>query len=1519
MLASNDIGNMLLGGTTMFCITRRRPLRCLSPLRLLMLAVVSVGVAVSADRQASGQATWTGTASGVWSNAANWVGTAPTSSGTSALGFVSATSGSAITATNDLTGLTLSSLTLGSPRDMTLAGNAFTLTGGITNTTGNWQTVALPIALAAGDRAVSVTTGRLFLTGSLSGAAALVKTNAGDLVLGGPNTLTGNGTLVINGTIAGSGTVNRALELNGGFGNVYLTNTAALGSAANYVLFNNTPNGTLHLQTDASMAGYSLSVSSFQSITISVDRATAGAAVTHTLGTLNIGSSSATFNRGANVTGVATVGLTLLSMSAGADHQPVTIGGNAQIAINAAYNTNNTFSNRRLQLDGSFTGNTIGMIGDVIPGGPAGVGVTSVIKANSSTWVLTGSNAYTGSTTINQGTLQLGNGGTTGSIRPASAITGAAGATLAFNRSDTITQGTDFASTISGSLGLVKMGAGNLVLSGSNSLGSGSGSLVLLFSNANSGTVTLRNAAALGAAGNLVRFTGGGSGVLDLQADASVNSFDAASGSGNGGTIIVNRATPGVGVMHTMGVLDMSSVTFTATTGSNVTSGTAGLAVTEVRMTGGNDNNPVTLAGNATWAVGSASITSSGISKRLQLDGTAGGNTIGPISNTTNATAGAIVNLIKANSGTWTLTGANTYTGTTTISQGTLRVGASGTAGSLSPSSPITGSAGATLAFNRSNVVTQGTDFTSTIGGAINLAQLGSGTLILNGANTYSGTTTITAGTLQVGSGSSTGSLGSGPIVNHGALVYNLAGTIVNVPQNVSGTGSLSMSLVSTANSQYIQFANGTTSLGGPISIAGNGASSSGFYRGMALSSGTTTLAGSAVTLSGNMGVGGSNGSGVMAIDTSASNGAISLDISLGRNGSWYLPIGLTANSGTGQLVVSGSNAIGGWNTSGGVGTALTGGLAISSTIAFNEKTALRATAASTVSGNLTLAGTANTLTVDGGVGMTVSGILGGSGAGFTKLGLGTLTLSANNTFSGPTSIAAGILAINGTSALAGTSGLTIAGGAGLTYTGGAATFGKNVTVIAGSGTGTITNAGSGLLTLSGSLSKDNSVLRLTGGSFNITGMISGATPGASDLLVDGTSSVTLSSANTYDGPTFVNQSSNLIVGVANAIPSNSVVTLGSVTTTGTLSLGLNSNAIGGLRFGAGGGTLRMTASGTGSTAQLTAASGTLTLTNGTLDLGGSGTSAGYYRLLSAQSVAGALTNITGTSAAYQVLTTATSVDYQQRAVLGAVTVTNPAISIITGGTAAFTYAVANSALSGGASLAFTGAGLSNVAGSSSGSAGAASPSGPTSGLFFNGTTVGANQQGLFTVTAPAAYGATSTSGTVSVTVLDHALPGFSASGITNPYADAALSIDFGTIDETDGPQNFAYSLVNLASLAHGAGLTAGLDFTGVTADGDGFASGLTTFDNLVAGGTSSLFTATFTPSGQGSFSRQFTLSFFDNRNLAGAAARRDLTINAQVIVVPEPGGLVLVGGGVAIASWVGWMARKSRRSRRPS
>ncbi|MFO1489357.1 MAG: autotransporter-associated beta strand repeat-containing protein [Kiritimatiellia bacterium] len=70
------------------------------------------------------------------------------------------------------------------------------------------------------------------------------------------------------------------------------------------------------------------------------------------------------------------------------------------------------------------------------------------------------------------------------------------------------------------------------------------------------------------------------------------------------------------------------------------------------------------------------------------------------------------------------------------------------------------------------------------------LVKSGTGTLILTAANTYTGGTTINAGTLQVGNGGATGSLGTGAVVDNAALVYNQ--TAITVGNAISGTGTVS-------------------------------------------------------------------------------------------------------------------------------------------------------------------------------------------------------------------------------------------------------------------------------------------------------------------------------------------------------------------------------------------------------------------------------------------------------------------------------------------------------------------------------------------------------------------------------------------------------------------------------------------------------------------------------------------------------------------------------------------------------
>src|SRR5205823_3309532 len=108
-----------------------------------------------------------------------------------------------------------------------------------------------------------------------------------------------------------------------------------------------------------------------------------------------------------------------------------------------------------------------------------------------------------------------------------------------------------------------------------------------------------------------------------------------------------------------------------------------------------------------------------------------------------NGTGNPMIALTKSGNGTLILSGTNTFTGGTTISAGTLQLGNGGTTGTV-PGNTITDNG--TLAFSRSDTVT----YSPVVSGSGALSQLGPGNLILTGANTYTGATQVSGGTLTV-------------------------------------------------------------------------------------------------------------------------------------------------------------------------------------------------------------------------------------------------------------------------------------------------------------------------------------------------------------------------------------------------------------------------------------------------------------------------------------------------------------------------------------------------------------------------------------------------------------------------------------------------------------------------------------------------------------------------------------------------------------------------------------------------
>jgi outer membrane autotransporter protein len=139
-----------------------------------------------------------------------------------------------------------------------------------------------------------------------------------------------------------------------------------------------------------------------------------------------------------------------------------------------------------------------------------------------------------------------------------------------------------------------------------------------------------------------------------------------------------------------------------------------------------NDFSVGSLGGAGTIRLGSATLTAGGSSADSLFAGVLSG------------TGG----LTKTGIGTLTLTGTSTYSGTTTINAGSIQLGNGGTGGTLGTGSVVNGEA---LILNRSDAVT----LANAISGTGLLAQVGTGTTTLTGANSYGGGTFVVAGRLR--------------------------------------------------------------------------------------------------------------------------------------------------------------------------------------------------------------------------------------------------------------------------------------------------------------------------------------------------------------------------------------------------------------------------------------------------------------------------------------------------------------------------------------------------------------------------------------------------------------------------------------------------------------------------------------------------------------------------------------------------------------------------------------------------
>ena len=202
-------------------------------------------------------------------------------------------------------------------------------------------------------------------------------------------------------------------------------------------------------------------------------------------------------------------------------------------------------------------------------------------------------------------------------------------------------------------------------------------------------------------------------------------------------------------------------------------------------------------------------ITNPGVGRAALFNSAGNGLVTGVISNSgTNATA-----VQMSSSGVWTLTGSNTYTGSTNITSGTLQLGTGlvNQDGSIGNTSGVGLSNNAALIYNLYGSQTAPYNIT----GAGSLTLAGSGMLTLAGTNSnYSGATTISGGTLQVGSSVALGGAANPLTISGGAL--DLQGFNVTVG-GLGGGGTIFSSSAGGTPTLTVNKASGVSTYGGTL------------------------------------------------------------------------------------------------------------------------------------------------------------------------------------------------------------------------------------------------------------------------------------------------------------------------------------------------------------------------------------------------------------------------------------------------------------------------------------------------------------------------------------------------------------------------------------------------------------------------------------------------------------------------------------------------------------------------------
>ncbi len=461
-----------------------------------------------------------------------------------------------------------------------------------------------------------------------------------------------------------------------------------------------------------------------------------------------------------------------------------------------------------------------------------------VVQDGTGMVVLGGTNTYSGGTFLNNGTLSVSSEANLGDLSGALSFDGGilqvtGGSFTSTTRTivwgakgggfDIVEPGTTFtvSQQIDGTGGMVKDGAGTLLLTGDNSY---SGGTVIKEGTLSLGTNTAAGTGAITTQGSVIDYANGVVIANPIVIDSNTTQLQVVTGTATqaGAISELNGPRP----MEKIGAGNLVLEAVNSYTGGTTVS--AGTLTISGAGTLGAAGGKTTVRGGSTLDLGGTSQTQDGgvtlVSGTIKNGKLSSSGVFDLQSGDVSAVLAGAGAVTKTTAGLVTLSGANSYRGGTTVSEGTLKAGAAGAfvnstaytvnGGKLDLSgfdltmSSFSGIGGEVALGKAALTLDQAGDsaFAGSITGTGTFTKSGAGTFTLTGASTYTGATTVAQGTLSVdGSIVSPVTVDDGGILagvgSVGATVLNAGGVIA--PGHSPGTLTVGGSITFGAGSTY--------------------------------------------------------------------------------------------------------------------------------------------------------------------------------------------------------------------------------------------------------------------------------------------------------------------------------------------------------------------------------------------------------------------------------------------------------------------------------------------------------------------------------------------------------------------------------------------------------------------------------------------------------------------------------------------------------------------------------------------